>query len=91
LKADRTRIGIVVGQLSFGGIPEIIKDGENGFLVPYGDWHSFADKVLLLARDERIRLMMEKHAFTESEQYDISVYHSNLLRIYECAHYGVSL
>lgn len=37
----------VIGCLA-GGIPEVIADGVDGFLVPFGDWHAIAEYVLLL-------------------------------------------
>ena len=35
--------------------PEIIKDKETGFLVPFGDTNDFADKTFLLANDTQKR------------------------------------
>lgn len=38
-----------------GGIPEVVKDGENGVLVEYGDVHSLAKATLSLTLDEELR------------------------------------
>jgi N-acetyl-alpha-D-glucosaminyl L-malate synthase BshA len=35
-----------------GGLPEVIRDGENGFLLPVGDVAGMADAALSLLRDE---------------------------------------
>jgi glycosyltransferase involved in cell wall biosynthesis len=35
-----------------GGLPEVIREGENGFLLPVGDVEAMADAALGLLRDE---------------------------------------
>jgi glycosyltransferase involved in cell wall biosynthesis len=41
-----------------GGIPELVKDGETGFLVERGDAQGIADRILRLAVDEQSRRQM---------------------------------
>jgi glycosyltransferase involved in cell wall biosynthesis len=41
-----------------GGIPEVVRDGETGFLVARGDQSAMADKILLLAGDAGLRQRM---------------------------------
>jgi glycosyltransferase involved in cell wall biosynthesis len=41
-----------------GGIPEVVKDGYNGFLVPPGDAKGLADAILKLIRDPGLRKTM---------------------------------
>ncbi|MBN1424247.1 glycosyltransferase family 4 protein [Candidatus Fermentibacteria bacterium] len=49
----------VIGCLA-GGIPEVIQDGVDGFLVPFGDWHAIAELVeLLLDRPDVARALGE--------------------------------
>ncbi|MHB1393730.1 MAG: glycosyltransferase [Clostridia bacterium] len=54
--------GMCVGKPSvgtnIGGIPEVIKDGYNGFLVPTGDSILLADAMLKLIRDPELRRTM---------------------------------
>ncbi|MCX7880750.1 MAG: N-acetyl-alpha-D-glucosaminyl L-malate synthase BshA [Ignavibacteria bacterium] len=38
-----------------GGLPEIIDDGQDGFLIPFGNIDSFVDKTLLLLRNDNLR------------------------------------
>jgi glycosyltransferase involved in cell wall biosynthesis len=38
-----------------GGLPEVIRDGENGFLRPVGDVSGMAEAALVLLRDEERR------------------------------------
>ena len=49
----------VIGCLA-GGIPEVVDDGVDGFLVPFGDWHAIAEYVeLLTTRPDVARAMGE--------------------------------
>ena len=43
-----------------GGIPEVIKDEETGFLVEYGDNKNFAEAINKLLKDKRLREKMGK-------------------------------
>lgn len=38
-----------------GGIPEVIIDGENGFIVEPGNWHRLAEKLWLLVTNPELR------------------------------------
>ena len=41
-----------------GGIPEVMVDGETGFLVPPRDHHAMAEKLIILLKDEPLRTRM---------------------------------
>ncbi|MFC1500354.1 glycosyltransferase family 4 protein [Candidatus Zixiibacteriota bacterium] len=43
-----------------GGIPEVITDGSNGFLVPPGDRTQLADRIIRLANDGSLRRAMAR-------------------------------
>ena len=49
LEAMTYGIGVIVTPV--GGVPLVIKDGENGLLVPVGDHRSLAEAILTLAND----------------------------------------
>lgn len=51
----------VIGS-AVGGIPEIIHDGENGFLVPPGDPAALVEKLALLLQDADLRARMGERA-----------------------------
>ena len=47
---------------SHGGIPEIVKDGQNGFLVPENNPQALADALVRLVSDERLLQQMGAEA-----------------------------
>lgn len=53
--------GLPVVTSRVGAIPEIIKDGENGFVVDPGDCSQIVEKILALSKDYNLRMSMGKH------------------------------
>jgi len=64
--------GIPVVASSVGGTSDIIKDDENGFLVPYGDIEGFANKFLLLLGNDLLREKFAVKASATASSYDWS-------------------
>jgi glycosyltransferase involved in cell wall biosynthesis len=54
--------GTPVVASSLGGIPEIVRDGDTGFLVSPGDERALADRIAVLLRDERCWQAMSRAA-----------------------------
>jgi glycosyltransferase involved in cell wall biosynthesis len=48
-------VGTPVIATAVGGIPEVVRDGENGLLAPAGDVNALAAAIERVARDERLR------------------------------------
>ena len=48
-------VGVPVVATSAGGIPEMIRDSEDGFLVPVDDPEAMASKIDLLLGDTTVR------------------------------------
>ncbi len=48
---DASAAGRAVVASDVGGIPEVLKDGETGILVPAGDWRKLAQTIADLAED----------------------------------------
>lgn len=53
---------------SVGGVPEIVEDGINGILVAPGDSRAFAEAILKLARDDKLREGMGKRGREKAEK-----------------------
>ena len=56
--------------LAFGVscIPEIVSDGKNGYLVPYGDVAFMADRVVALQQDESLRRRLGDYARSDARE-----------------------
>jgi glycosyltransferase involved in cell wall biosynthesis len=52
--------GLPVISTPQGAIPDMVIDGVNGFIVPPGDPEAIAEKVILLLKDEPLRICMGK-------------------------------
>lgn len=53
------------------GHSEVLKEGENGFLVAVGDISAFADRLELLARDRERLSRMGRGAWETSQKYSV--------------------
>jgi len=51
-----------------GGIPEVMVDGETGFLVPPRDHHAMAEKLVLLLKDPDLRARMGEAALKRARE-----------------------
>ena len=55
-------VGTPVIASRVGGIPEIIRDGEDGFLIPPDDSSALAARIKTLLVDDRLRAKMGQNA-----------------------------
>ncbi len=55
---DAMYFSLPVVATSAGGIPELVRDGVNGFIVPVNDYLSFADRLNMLIEDKNKRIKM---------------------------------
>jgi glycosyltransferase involved in cell wall biosynthesis len=79
--------GTPVISAAVGGIPEIVTDGEHGFLVQGREPARFAERCLTLLRDDRLRARMgERAAATARTQLSAQAMAAAYRRLYEeCA------
>jgi glycosyltransferase involved in cell wall biosynthesis len=67
-----------------GGCPEVVKDGETGFVVPVGDVEALTDKIEYLLDNEDMREMMGKLGREDmSERYGRKNVINKLKGVYE--------
>ncbi len=55
---------------SSGSLPEIVKQGINGFVVPYKDINSMAKYINYITSDENIMKELSRKSYEESLKYD---------------------
>ena len=54
------------------GPDEIITDGVDGLLVPSGDVHALAEKLMVLMSDENLRIRLGQQALLTAQRYDMA-------------------
>ncbi|MBK7978543.1 MAG: glycosyltransferase [Ignavibacteriae bacterium] len=65
------------------GIPEVIKNGENGLLINENDFIELAEKILLLINDNNLRKKLGKNASNYSRLLDVKIKTKDLVKIYK--------
>lgn len=78
-------LGKCVVATAVGGVPEIIKDGKNGILVPTSAPNKIAQMVIELLNDPEIRREISKTAIKDVEGFSWKEIASEHLKIYEKA------
>lgn len=67
-----------------GGIPEVVQEGVNGFLVNPGDYKSMAAKIIELARDENLRRQMGDEGFSIlKDKFTDTIMVSDIEKLYD--------
>lgn len=77
----RAEAGIPVISTQFRFSPELITDGENGFLIPGGDRYALASAVKRLALDYELREKMGKANYQRSQEFRSDLVVSRMLEI----------
>ena len=76
--------GLPVISTNIGGIPDLVKDNETGFLIQPGDLDAMYEKLELLIKDKKLRACMGKNAREMIEtDYNLDLNISKLDTIYQ--------
>jgi L-malate glycosyltransferase len=76
--------GVPVIATRVGGIPEIVRDGVNGVLIPAGDTAALTDALLRLGGNESLRKEMGEAGRTVArEKFDIEVCVTQMEKLYQ--------
>lgn len=65
-----------------GGLPEVLRDGQEGFLVPARDPAALADRLVALLRDEPLRTRMGAAAVLRARTFDMRLAVSRMETLY---------
>ena len=80
---ETMQAGTALVATDVGGIREIVRDKENGILVPYGDDDAFAGAVGRLLADAQLRQRLVKDGRrTVRDEFSIQHYATRIERIY---------
>lgn len=75
--------GTTVIASDVGGLPFTIKDRENGFLIPEGDWVSLAEKILEVVENRDLRRRIGKNALEKTKNFAWPIIAQKVLSLYE--------
>ena len=82
--AEAEACGLPVIAFGVCGIPELIVDGENGYLVPGGDAETMSAKILSLFENPALREKMgDKSAALAKERYGIELMVNRYISLYQ--------
>ena len=75
--------GLPVIATPVGGIPEVVRDGENGLLVPTNDHKALAEAILKLRQNEALRVELGKQAQKwVREHHDVRQLPERVIQVY---------
>ncbi len=74
--------GLPIVATKVGGIPEVVEDTVNGFLVDPKNPEQIAEKVLLLLKNEKLRQNISENNKRKAQKYSLKNKASKLLKIY---------
>jgi glycosyltransferase involved in cell wall biosynthesis len=75
--------GVPVVAMRSGGVPEIVRDGQDGFLVTAGDIAGIADAALEIIGDDGLRSRLSVSALDRAECFPMTKYVQGVLRVFD--------
>ncbi len=67
---EAMRRGIPVMAFEYEGVHDIVDDGVNGYIIPFGDVDAYAERMKLLLHDREERLRLRENAFDSVQKFD---------------------
>jgi len=65
-----------------GGIKDVIRDNDNGYLVPFKDVVKFSEKLIYLLNNPDFARKLGEKAWEDCQKFDISFAVQDLERVY---------
>ena len=81
--AEAMASGAPVVAYAVGGIPDLIEDGVNGYLVPPGNIELLTERVRTLVQNPELALRMGAKAREKAQEFRLEVVAEKTLRVYE--------
>jgi len=78
----------IVGS-NIGGIPELIEDGVNGFLVDVNNIEGYKDALNKIYRDKELRVRIQKNNLEKSKKYTSGIMVDEYVKLYDRINNGL--
>jgi len=76
-------VGLPVVVTEVGGVPDIVEDGVNGFLVPSGDAGSLSRAILKLIEDKGLQCQMAQNNMEKAKAFDMDYVTGQYMKLYK--------
>ena len=74
--------GTPVIATAVGGIPEIVRDGQEGLLIPPGSPEQLANAIKQLLKEEDLRMRLAQAALRRADSFGLDLHIQNMLSIF---------
>ncbi|MGB9700733.1 MAG: glycosyltransferase [Thermodesulfobacteriota bacterium] len=75
--------GTTVIATDVGGLPFTIKNGENGFLIPEGDWVGLGEKISEILENQELKNKIRKKALEKAKNFAWPIITQKVLSLYD--------
>lgn len=82
VSAEATMAGVPPILTAVGGMPEVVRDGETGFIVPLGDTELLAERIVSCLTDQELSARLVRHGREFFSQFSIERMMDRLDEIY---------
>ena len=86
---DAMDFGLPILGSNIGGIPELIEDGVNGFLVDVNNIEVYKDALYKIYRDKELRANIQKNNLEKSKKYTSGIMVNEYIKLYDRINNGL--